>query len=156
MNKYASMLMLSPDLKHVVLLEKNRPSFLAGKLCPTGGREEDGETPAQAAAREHEEEAGVKTQEDDWVLYAVSNTPESVMNCFCCVSSDYVHAKTMTDEPVTIMLISDVLRLAIESPERVAPDLIALIGLALQSQVRESTVTIDYSTEKPRKKCQPA
>ena len=45
---------------NVLLIEKNRPEWQAGRYNLPGGKIEEGETPEAAAVRELEEEAGIK------------------------------------------------------------------------------------------------
>lgn len=53
---YAIGFAVPPDGQQVLLLEKNRPAFLAGHIEP-------GETPAQAVRREAQEEGNIDTDE---------------------------------------------------------------------------------------------
>lgn len=48
------------DFSEVVLIEKRKPAWQAGKLNGVGGKVEPGEGIADAMAREFEEEAGVR------------------------------------------------------------------------------------------------
>lgn len=145
MTHYASMLMFSPDLSECVVIRKNRPKFLAGKLCPVGGHVELGENSAEAAVREFCEEAGVHTSPSDWQLYAVVSGEDWTMDCYCTVSSSYAQAKTMTEEEIVVLRVSDLLTSAATAPETTAPDMIALVGLALQSRSRDCVARIDHA-----------
>ena len=144
MIEYVSLLMVSPDYEHVVVLEKNRPSFLAGRICPVGGHIEPGEHIQEAAQREFMEETGVETFAEDWNFFALCKGDGFVMHCLFCVSPNYAGAVTMTDEPVDIVTVSELVNTCIDSPSMVAPDMLALIGLVMQSKVRPSMVTINY------------
>ncbi len=53
----------------VVLIEKRKPSWQAGRLNGVGGKIEPGETPLQAMVREFEEEAGLHV--DGWRQFCV-------------------------------------------------------------------------------------
>lgn len=61
-------------LTQVVLIRKNRPAYLAGKLNGIGGGVERGELADSAVARETYEEANLTTLPGDWLLYATLNT----------------------------------------------------------------------------------
>lgn len=147
--------MLSRDYSEVVTMIKEKPAFLAGKETPVGGEREEGETPEQAASREFEEEAGVATSDDDWILYATSTTDQSEMHCFFCTSDEYKNCRTMTSEEIMISKVEDVLLRSAMNPESSAPDMIALLGLVLQHRFRSGTVNIDYSTEKAKHSLRP-
>lgn len=142
---YVSMLMFSADRKKVVLLIKNRPAFLNGKLCPVGGRIEEGEEADVAAAREFGEEAGVRTEPSDWMRFAQCEGPDWLMHCFVAFDDQALDCHTTTDEPISIEDVGQLLTSIANNPELAAPDLIALIGLALQAGVRESHATIVYA-----------
>ena len=67
----------------VLLIEKTKPDWQAGKLNGIGGKIEDGETPLEAMKREWAEETGIDNPEwsptiqmfeDDWVVYCFKGT----------------------------------------------------------------------------------
>lgn len=60
--------MFNSDRSRVLLIEKNRPAWQAGKLNGVGGKLEDGEDPNFAMAREFREETGIDTEAQDWAL----------------------------------------------------------------------------------------
>jgi 8-oxo-dGTP diphosphatase len=142
--QYVSMLMFSADRKKVALITKNRPVFLAGKLCPVGGHIEFGENASAAAVREFLEETGIKTEPSDWLHYALCEGPDWHMHCYVAFSDDVLDCRTTTDEPVSVEEVSDLLGTIAVSPDIAAKDLIALIGLALQAGVREGHARITY------------
>jgi 8-oxo-dGTP pyrophosphatase MutT (NUDIX family) len=143
--RFASMLMFSPDLSECVVIRKNRPKFLAGKLCPVGGHVEPGEESADAAVREFLEEAGVATAAGDWKLYAVANGEDWTMDCYWTVSPNYAKATTLTEEEILVVRVADLLVAAATAPDTVAPDMIALVGLALQSRTRDCVARIEHA-----------
>lgn len=51
--------LFSEDLNHVILIQKNRPSWQAGRLNGPGGAIEHGEMPEEAMNREYFEETGI-------------------------------------------------------------------------------------------------
>jgi len=130
--QYVSMLAFSEDAKYVVLLVKNKPDFLAGKLCPVGGRIEIGESILYAVVREFFEETGVKTDPNDWRPFATVTSKVSTLYCNVMFSDKMRACLTMEEEPVFILSVAEVLAEASSSDSKYASDLIALIGLALQ------------------------
>lgn len=54
------------DGTRVALILKKRPNWQQGRMNGVGGHIEAGETPAEAMAREFEEETGFKTLPEDW------------------------------------------------------------------------------------------
>lgn len=52
--------------EYVLLVQKARPDWCAGRLNGVGGKVEGEESPAEAMAREFLEETGVKTDAGDW------------------------------------------------------------------------------------------
>lgn len=143
--QYVSMLKFSADATRVVLLTKNRPKFLNGKLCPVGGHIEEGESPEDAAAREDDEETGVKSQPSDWKKYAECEGPDWVMHCYVSFTDDADSARTMTEEPVSIHNVAELLTMVATTPECASPDLLALVGLALQARNRPSFARLSYA-----------
>lgn len=60
--------MFNPARDLVLLIEKDRPVWQAGKLNGVGGKLEDGEDPMFAMVREFKEETGIETRTEDWAL----------------------------------------------------------------------------------------
>lgn len=56
------------ELDRVLLIEKKKPAWQAGRLNGVGGKIEGVETPVQAMVREFEEETSVKTTAEDWKM----------------------------------------------------------------------------------------
>lgn len=84
----------------VVLIEKNRPSWQAGKLNGLGGRMEPGEDPHAAVRREVREECGVDFCA--WEYVGVLEGRGWVVHVFTATSDAFYVAKTMTDEKVSL------------------------------------------------------
>ena len=68
MKSYVLGFCFSSDHSKVVLIEKNRPDWQAGRLNGIGGHVEEGETPFEAMRREFREEANYP-DELDWECY---------------------------------------------------------------------------------------
>ncbi|MBK3779934.1 NUDIX hydrolase [Paraburkholderia aspalathi] len=147
---YATGLMFNKAFTRAAFVEKNRPVFLAGRLCPTGGGVEFGETPRQAAAREHGEETLVLTLEEAWTPYARIEREDAVVHCFYAVSDEVEQCRTNTSEKnyevVHVLDLKEVLTAAVTpavhgqpkvfllDERSVSHDLVALIGLALRAR----------------------
>ena len=111
--------------RNVVLIEKKRPDWQAGKLNGVGGRIELGESPSQTMRREFREEAGqdvatwkpvVTMQGDRWLVFFFK-------------AFGFPHlSRTMTDENVSVVDVKCL-------PEIVLPKLKWLIPLCLDSSV---------------------
>lgn len=119
--------MFSPDRSQLLLIEKQRPSWQAGRLNGIGGKMEAGETPSDALVREFFEETGVSTRPEVWVHFAELHKEFELVHFFAAVTEDFFDATTLTDE---IVERCDVAKL----PTRALPDLSWLIPLALEDR----------------------
>ncbi|MDO8598594.1 MAG: NUDIX domain-containing protein [bacterium] len=87
----------------VVLIEKKRPDWMAGKRNGVGGHIESGEEPVDAMVREFEEETGVRVSRERWehccTLHSVHAGEDAVVFWF---RVDYAAGdpgvRSMTDE----------------------------------------------------------
>jgi len=70
----------------VLLIRKNKPAWMAGKLNGLGGAVEPGETPRDAMVREFNEECGILTRHEDWTAFAVMEFPKTGDRVFCFAS----------------------------------------------------------------------
>ena len=118
----------------ILLIEKKRPDWQAGKLNGIGGKIEASETPLAAMVREFKEETGLRIQE--WSKSAIMQGPDWIVHVFYAYGRIF-NAKTITDESVVIV---DKDRL----PNRVLPNLHWLIPLSFDQQVAKP-VKIQYS-----------
>lgn len=141
---YVSMLMFSADGSKVVLLTKDKPAFLAGKLCPVGGKLELGEAPLAAAIREFSEEAGVTTVAADWLQYALCTGLDWQMHCYVAFSDLAFDCQTKESEPISLHEVSELLATIANDPELGSPDLISLVGLAAQQRRRQVMANLSY------------
>lgn len=111
--------------QHVVLIEKKRPKWQAGLLNGVGGHVEDGESDAQAMAREFKEETGVGIPADQWKVFARLHGPGFSVRCYRVFSAQVHDKKTLTDEPVYLLPVH-----ALEYLKTI-PNLAYLVPLAL-------------------------
>lgn len=90
------------DGNYTLLIDKRRPPWLAGLCNGIGGHVEEGESYAQAMAREFAEECGIQTSPDEWELclnVGVANT--GVMHVFR--SWGAIHEfRSVTDEEIVM------------------------------------------------------
>jgi 8-oxo-dGTP diphosphatase len=98
-------LVFSEDLSKVVLIRKNRPKFLAGKLNGIGGHIEGGESHRSAMEREFKEETGVRII-PGWELLGEKVFKDCKMFVWTC-RADISQVKTMTDEEVIVCNVDD-------------------------------------------------
>lgn len=117
----------SENHERVLLIEKKRPEWQAGRLNGIGGKCEDGERrPRETMVREFREETGVETTAGEWILFAEILSPvDKHRVVFFFTVLDYERfdsAKTMTDEKVTWQYT--------EAMTNVVPNLNWLIALA--------------------------
>jgi 8-oxo-dGTP diphosphatase len=144
---------------HVVLIEKNRPTWQAGRLNGIGGKINLGEVPSSAMHREFYEEAGVRC--NDWHHFAtiegvdwqLDHTGHTLARIFVFETSlqwVYEKAKTMTDEPLVRLALRDLW----EMHTRLIPNLPVLIPLALSTEFQRP-IKLEWSPETiERKKIQ--
>ena len=112
----------------VVLIEKKKPAWQAGKLNGVGGLIEPGETPHEAMVREFREEAGVMMP--DWTRFIVLAYPEATIHFFCRFTTSFRNIRSVTEEKVGIY---DTLFL----PNNCLPNLRWLIPMALSGEIFE-------------------
>lgn len=125
---YACGFAFDPQGAHVLLIEKQRPKWQAGRLNGIGGHVEEDESPIEAMAREFEEETGVDTLERDWTEFAVVLTEKSRVHMFATRLGPGVKtAKTMTDERIVVLRTDEV------DIHRTVPNLSWLVPMALRA-----------------------
>lgn len=126
---------LEPDRKYVcgfmfdtnsrvLLIEKVRPDWQAGRLNGIGGRVEEGETEHDAMCREFKEETGIAT--DNWSLFCVLRDARGWPVYFYYSLGNIYSAQALTDESPVIVEVRD-----IELDRRLIPNLRWLIPMAL-------------------------
>ena len=133
MIKYVTGFLFSIDAQEVVLIQKNRPEWQAGKLNGVGGKIEEGETPLNAMQREFFEETGVEIQ--DWEEFAIIQGPEYIVHFHCAFTDNVWDVKTNTDEEVYVF------KLAHLENVNVIPNTKWLIPMALYGTHHNATIT---------------
>lgn len=132
--RYVLTLVFSNELDKVVLLiKKHGPSFLRNKRTFPGGHIEQSEGVLAAGTREMRDETGLDVTL--WTEICVI-TDVSVMHVLAGTSANLHDATDMTDEPVEVWSVSDLTLAQARAPEDFAPDLMPLLGLAL-NKLRE-------------------
>lgn len=121
---YSLGLAFSPDADRVLLILKNRPSFLAGRWNGVGGHVEPGETPSQAMAREFREETGLDWPEQAWAPVGGRGGTGFHISLFTA-RGDIAGARTTTDEAVAVWPRERLADLPL------APDMTAALDMAL-------------------------
>lgn len=91
----------------VVLIEKNRPQWQAGKLNGVGGHiEKYDATPYSAMLREFWEETGVAIE--GWEQFLTLEGKYSEINVFALYSEELPEVKTCTDEKIRVVPFVDI------------------------------------------------
>lgn len=101
--QYVVGFLFNDDLTKVVLIEKNRPLWQAGKYNGVGGHIEADESPREAMEREFFEETGMLF--NSWDMFGKIEVPNAEIFCFCAKAYDLNYIKTITDENVYIVNI---------------------------------------------------
>jgi 8-oxo-dGTP diphosphatase len=125
---YVAGFAFSEDQRRVVLIEKKRPRWQAGKLNGVGGHIEVGETPEFAMTREYLEETGVASFPHEWTQFAYLVGPEFYLHFYAAFNDKLLDVKTLTDEAILNLSLRDF------GPSDVIPNLKWLIPLALDSK----------------------
>jgi 8-oxo-dGTP diphosphatase len=90
------------DKDKVVLIRKNRPFWMRGKLNGVGGKIEEGETAKQAMVREFREETSVDTDPSIWKHFVTMTSDTLEVICYCA-EGDASGCITNTDEKVLVV-----------------------------------------------------
>ncbi len=140
MKYYCLGFLFARDLSTVLLIEKKRPAWQAGKLNGIGGKIEPTETALEAMVREFKEEAGFTVT--DWKKFARLTGPDYTVDCFYAVAVDSLNpldSCTFTDEYLTVV------PLPLDDGEPVIRNLHWLVPMALESLSGNKLVaTIEY------------
>lgn len=119
-------LLYSMDGRQVVLMQRTRPLWQAGRVNALGGGIIEGETPASAARREVREECGVDVAE--WTEVVVWEDAEYRMHVMRAMSARASEARTLEDQEVFLASVDAL-------PANVIDNLRWLVPLALDRDV---------------------
>ncbi len=136
MNTYVVGFLRSRGSDRILLIEKNRPDWQAGKLNGIGGSIKAGESPITAMRREFEEETGLRIQ--NWEQSAIMQGPDWTVFVFYAYGP-VRQATSITDEEVLVVSVNHL-------PNHVLPNLHWLIPLCFDKQVSKP-VRIRYPNE---------
>lgn len=95
------------DGTRVALIIKNRPAWQSGRMNGIGGHIEEGESPAQAMAREFAEETGFITEPADWNPLAILAGEDFKVHFFY-TWGEVDLLETKTDEEIVVVPVSSV------------------------------------------------
>jgi len=99
--------MFSEDSKRVLLIEKIRPEFQAGRLNGIGGKIEKSDSSSKfAMTREFEEECGICTLPNDWTAIGRMLTDDYLVEIFKAIGN-IDSAKSVEAEQVKICDIAN-------------------------------------------------
>lgn len=98
---YVVCFMYDTYIERVLLIHKTHPEYMKGKYNGIGGRvEHSDKTVKDAAVREFEEEAGIRTNVNDWCHFLTLETNESMIYYFRTFYANIMAAKNLTDEQI--------------------------------------------------------
>jgi 8-oxo-dGTP pyrophosphatase MutT (NUDIX family) len=105
--------LFDPTFTKVVLIRKNKPDWMAGKLNAVGGHVEEGEEFHDAAVREFVEETGLTIEiwQPFMRLFRPGDTEDTLrtLECYWAVSENLGKVKSTTDELVGVFDVQSVL-----------------------------------------------
>lgn len=129
--KYVLGFAFDKALNNVVLIQKTKPDWQAGKLNGVGGKIEIGETSLAAMIREFEEETGVTNY--TWTKYGEMFDEDWHVDVYYTVTDNIFKAQTTTEEKIRIVRIQDLkTNRLISNLHRLIPDALAQINLKLK------------------------
>lgn len=90
MKQYVLGFAFDPPKERVLLIQKNRPDWQAGRLNGIGGKVERNETLSGAMAREFYEETGFNTHVGGWRHFATMQAPKWRVFAFAHMDMDFL------------------------------------------------------------------
>lgn len=129
---------VDPTGERVLLMEKRRPSWQAGRLNGIGGKVEGEETGVEAMVRECQEETGLDLSADAWTSLGAIAFEGGQVHVYVA-TGNVDDAQALTDEPMRPVKLAD-----------------AVNGLyPLVDSVQEILIKIHEQTPKPALKSGP-
>lgn len=127
------------DQKSVILVDKNKPSWMSGKLNLPGGKVEKDETAEQAAYRELKEETGYETT--DMSLMGCIQDEDSTIFCFRAII--HKDAGEISPRPEETETVAWYLWENIYTNKKLIPNLRVIVPLVL-TNCWDWTITDNY------------
>jgi 8-oxo-dGTP diphosphatase len=152
MKRYVLGFCFSRDLTKVVLIQKTRPEWQAGRLNGIGGHIEDGETPKMAMYREYREEADWNSHLE-WTSFGKLRNNEWEVHLFWAISDRTPHISMVSEEgKVASHKTSTVLDKPTSEGAAPLPNLRYLIPMALNHISKEDKAAYFdiYETDLPK------
>lgn len=109
MDRYVVGFLFDWQHERVVLIQKKKPEWQAGKLNGVGGKIEEPESPLEAMIREFHEEAALRIE--DWRIFCTFREKTYTLYCYYAFALDtqIAEVKALTDEPIYLASVSSVL-----------------------------------------------
>lgn len=128
------------SMLRVLLIEKQRPKWMANRWNGIGGHVEPNEVPHQAMVREFSEETGCQTITKDWKKFLVASVKNPAgelakLHCFRLLKNiepTLVNC-SMTDEPLQWFEIDQL-------PSRIVSNTTWLMHMALDNNIISGTI----------------
>lgn len=131
--KYVNAVLFSEGLEEVVLVRRQAPAFLAGKLCTPSGQVQVAETGAQAIARTVLSQTGLDVPASVFRPLMLTHTVDkgAMMGTFMATGLDVSKTvSTLPSHAVVVMKTADVVGLCVTDPLAVPDDLLVTIAAA--------------------------
>ena len=125
MQKYVLGFVVDEDGQSILLLRKNRPKFLAGRLNGVGGKVEDNENDVDAMVRECLEECDLFIPPDEWFLMGAMGDDKTYHVSVFAANAPLRHTRQCTDEELVKMSWSDIAQC---DDNQFAPDVKAIVS----------------------------
>ncbi len=123
--RYVCGFLFDPKGEMVLLIRKNRPTWMEGLWNGIGGKIEPGETPEQAMDREFEEETGISALK--WEHVATISGVNFEVTLFAARSEKIEDARQMTDEEIHTIYVANL------AFHQLVANLPVLVALALDN-----------------------
>lgn len=129
LTRYVAGFLFDPTGELVLLIEKKRPAWMAGKWNGIGGKIEPGETPEHAMDRELWEETGLSSEfwQIGWAHFATLSGADFEVTFFAAWSEKIQDAVQRTDEVIRMWCVANLAY----GPHPLVSNLPVLIALAL-------------------------